>query len=137
VSSRRAVEGAAYGTEWKVFGGAGLFCAVVAVIYWLTSYEEAGTAMLTLAAGALLFVAVYLRIQAPRVGARPADRPDADPADGAGEVAYFPDRSIWPLVMGIGVVVVANAFVFGVWLALVGGLLFFTSVLGYAMEARV
>jgi hypothetical protein len=38
--------------------------------------------------------------------------------------------------MATGVVVFANAFVFGVWLAIFGGLLFLTAVVGYAMEAQ-
>jgi hypothetical protein len=32
--------------------------------------------------------------------------------------------------------VVANAFVFGVWLAIVGGVLFLIAVVGYATQAR-
>ena len=86
--------------------------------------------------GSLALIAVYLRIQAQRIGLRPADRPDADPADAAGEVGYFPTSSIWPLVMAIGAVVLANAFVFGVWLAIVGGVLFLIAVVGYATQAR-
>jgi hypothetical protein len=123
-------------TEWKLFAAGGAFFVVVAPLYGLTSDERAGTVMLALPVGSLALIAVYLRIQAQRIGLRPADRPDADPADAAGEIGYFPTSSIWPLVMAIGAVVVANAFVFGVWLAIVGGVLFLIAVVGYATQAR-
>ena len=38
--------------------------------------------------------------------------------------------------MAFGAVMTANAFVFGIWLAILGGLVFLTAVLGYAMEAE-
>ena len=124
-------------TEWKLFAAGAAFFAVVATLYGLTSDDEAGTVMLGLAIGSLALIAVYLRIQGRRIGLRPADRPDAAPAEAAGQIGYFPSSSIWPFVMAMGAVVVANAFVFGVWLAILGGLLFLTAVVGYAMEARV
>jgi hypothetical protein len=123
-------------TEWKLFAGAAGFFAVVAVLYGLTSDERAGTVMLALAVGALALIAVYLRIQGRRTGLRPEDLPDAEPAAGSGDVGYFPSSSIWPFVTAAGAVVTANAFVFGIWLAIFGGLLFLTAVVGYAMEAQ-
>ena len=123
-------------TEWKLFAGAAAFFAVVAVLYGLTSNEEAGTVMLTLAVGALALIGVYLRIQGRRTGVRPEDRSDGEPAATAGDIGYFPSSSIWPFVLALGAVVVANAFVFGIWLAILGSLLFLTAVVGYAMEAQ-
>jgi cytochrome c oxidase subunit IV len=123
-------------TAWKLFAGAAAFFVVVDLIYWFTSYEEAGTVMLGLAVGGLSLIAVFLRVQAQRVGLPPEDRPDADSADAAGVIGYFPSSSIWPFVMAVGVAVVANAFVFGVWLAILGGLLFLTATVGYAREAH-
>ena len=123
-------------TEWRLFAGGAGFFAAVAALYWFTSYEEAGAIMLALSVGALAFIAVYLRIQSHHTGTRPEDRLDGDTADATGDVGYFPSSSIWPFVMATGVVVFANAFVFGVWLAIFGGLLFLTAVVGYAMEAQ-
>jgi hypothetical protein len=123
-------------TSSALFGGGAVFFAVVAAIYWFTSYEEAGAIMLALSVGALALIAVYLHIQSRRVGIQPEDRPDAQSIDATGDIGYFPSSSIWPFVMAIGVTVVANAFVFGVWLAILGGLLFLTAVVGYAMEAQ-
>jgi Cytochrome c oxidase subunit IV len=123
-------------TAWKLFAGGAAFFGVVDLIYWFTSYEEAGTVMLGLAVGGLALIAVYLRIHAQRTGIPPEDRPDAQPADATGDIGYFPASSIWPFVMATGVVVLANAFVFGVWLAILGGFLFLTAVVGYAKEAH-
>jgi hypothetical protein len=123
-------------TEWKLFAGAAVFFAVTATVYWFTSYEEAGSVMLALAVGALALIAVYLHVQSRRTGVRPEDRVDGDTVDATGDIGYFPSSSIWPFAMATGVVVFANAFVFGVWLAIFGGLLFLIAVLGYAMEAQ-
>jgi len=105
-------------------------------IYWFVSYEDAGTTLLAMGVAAVLMVAAWLAWQGRRLGApRPEDRPDANPSDGAGNLGYFPASSIWPLVLGAGAVVVANAFVFGVWLGLAGALLIAIGIIGYASEA--
>ena len=122
--------------ESRLFAAAAAFFAVVATVYGLTSYEEAGTVMLALAVPGLAFVAIYLALQGRKTGLRPEDRPNADPADAAGAVGYFPSSSIWPLVMAAAAVLIANALVFGVWLAILGGFLFLTAVVGYAIEAQ-
>ena len=58
------------------------------------------------------------------------------PGAGTGDIGYFPNSSAWPFVMAFGAVMTANAFVFGIWLAILGGLVFLAAVLGYAMEAE-
>lgn len=124
-------------TEWQLFAGAAAFFAAVATVYGLTSDERAGSVMLTLAVGALALIAVYLRLLGRHLGGpRPEDVPAAEPGAGAGDIGYFPSSSIWPFVMALGAVVTANAFVFGIWLAIFGGLLFLTAVVGYAREAQ-
>jgi hypothetical protein len=122
--------------EWKLFAAGAVFFAAVTLLYGLTSHEEAGTAMLGLAAPALALVALYVFALGRGTGPRPEDRTDADPGDGAGDVGYFPSSSTWPLVLAWAAVMIANAFVFGVWLAITGGLLFVAAVVGYALEAQ-
>jgi hypothetical protein len=92
--------------------------------------------MLTVSTAAFAFVAAYLWVQGRSRSARPEDRAEAEPSDATGEVGYFPTSSIWPFVLASGAVLVANALVFGVWLAIFGGLVFFTGVVGYALEAQ-
>ena len=122
-------------TEWKLFAGAGAFFALTGSIYWFVSYEPAGTIMLALAVLGVLMVAGWLFLWSRRVGSRPEDRSDASPADGSGEIGYFPSSSIWPFVIACGAVVMAVAFVFGVWLGLTGALIALVGIVGYAFEA--
>jgi hypothetical protein len=80
-------------------------------------------------------IAGWLLVQSRKVGLRAEDRPDASPADGAGDLGFFPSLSVWPVVIGAGAVVIANGLVFGVWLGLAGGLLLTIGLVGYAVEA--
>ena len=121
--------------EWRLFAGAAGFLTLTSTIYWFVSYEQAGTAMLGLAMAAVLMVAGWLWLWSRRVGRRPEDDPDADPGDGSGDVGYFPSSSIWPFLIGCGAVVLANGFVFGVFLGLTGALIVAVGVIGYAVEA--
>lgn len=122
-------------TEWKLFAGAGAFLVVTASAYWFVTYEDAGTTLLALGVLAVLMVAGWLLVQSRKAGARPEDRADATPADGAGDLGYFPSLSVWPFVIAAGGVVTANGLVFGVWLGLAGGLVLLVGLVGYAVEA--
>jgi hypothetical protein len=121
--------------EWRLFAGAAGFFTATAAAYWFVSYEDAGTTMLAVSVPAFAFVAVWLWFQHRHVGPRPEDRGDAMPAEGAGDVGYFPSSSAWPLVLAAGAVVVANGLVFGPPIAIVGLLLMLAGVFGFAREA--
>lgn len=119
-----------------MFVGLGAFIAPLTALYWFTSYEHAGSAMMAFFVLSFLFIGVYLLTQSRRTDPRPEDRTEATPADGAEDLGFFPSRSIWPFVLAVGAVVVAYGIVFSVWLALPGlGLLVFATV-GYAAEAQ-
>lgn len=122
--------------EWRLFAGGGAVMAVTAALYWVLTYEEAGSVLLALSFSALLFVGAYLAVLARRHGLRPEDVVDPDPDAGTGEVGYFPSSSIWPFIGGCGAIVLAVGLVFGVWLSLFGGMLVATATLGYAVEAN-
>src|SRR5262249_40844112 len=49
--------------QWRTFAGIGLFILVIAVIYWFSSYDYAGTVMLGLASGLSFLSAGYLFVQ--------------------------------------------------------------------------
>ena len=53
-------------TSWKVFIGVGTFVAVLAIVYWFSSYERAGTTMLALASALALFFGSFLYVQERR-----------------------------------------------------------------------
>jgi hypothetical protein len=122
--------------ETRVFLGVTAFFVVIGIVYWFTSYEEAGAVML--AASALMgFVAGgSIWLLSRRAPTRPEDREDATLADGAGPVGIFATQSIWPFAVGLSAAVFASGFAFGVWLVMVGGAAFVLSILGYVLEAR-
>ena len=121
--------------EWRLFAGGAAFFTVTASAYWFVTYEDAGTTMLAMSVPAFAFVATWLWAQHRKVGARPEDRGDATPAEGAGDLGYFPASSAWPFVLAAGAVVLANGLVFGPPIAVVGALLMLAGIFGYAREA--
>jgi hypothetical protein len=125
-------------TALVVFSAA--FLAVVAGIYWFTSYEDAGTTMLTLAAVMYGMLGAFFFVQARRLSERRQRRPE-DAEDGAVagralEVGYFPAASVWPAALGLGTVAIALGLVFGYWFLVIGAILLVGGVIGYAVEAQ-
>ena len=123
-------------TEPRFLIGAGAFGALVAVVYWFLAYEEAGFALLLFMGTASAFVGGYLLWKAGGTK-RPEDDPEADHRSAAGQqVGRFSSRSVWPLVMGLGLVIGVQGFVFGLWLLLFGATLFVWATVGFMLESR-
>lgn len=110
---------------WRTFAAVGAFVAVLAAIYWFTSYEEAGTALLVLASALSLWSAAYLR----RHGASP---PDDDEA----ETAYLPHESVWPFVIGLGVFLALNGLLVGGWFFVPGVAVLALGLAGWLRQSR-
>ncbi|MFZ2057010.1 MAG: cytochrome c oxidase subunit 4 [Acidimicrobiales bacterium] len=122
--------------ESYVFLFVGFFFGLVGLVYWLLSYEDAGSTMLF---GTFLLGSVpgfYYLWWSRRMSPRPADDPRASVEDGAGVVGAFPGSSIWPFVIGIGATFVALALVFGAWTLAVGLFLVVASLVGVIYESR-
>ncbi|WP_131787001.1 cytochrome c oxidase subunit 4 [Protofrankia symbiont of Coriaria ruscifolia] len=100
-----------------------IFCAVVDVVYWFTSQDPTGTVALALCGSLGLLVGGYLLFTARRIGARPQDLPDAEVADGAGELGHFTPGSYYPFFIAISASLVVFGIIFGVWLGLIGGIM--------------
>jgi Cytochrome c oxidase subunit IV len=117
-----------------------VFLAIVAGIYWFTSYEDAGTTMLVLGAGAYALLGSYLLVNAIRLRrrheARPEDLQDPPTPRSSEIVGYFPAASVWPAAMGFGTIVIGLGLVFGYWFFVIGGILFVGAVVGYAVEGE-
>lgn len=124
--------------EWKVTMGAAVFLAATGLLYWFTSYENAGTVMLgfSFAAyallGGFLLMVWHRRKRIPR----PEDNPDGTHEDGAGEVAFFPAASIWPAGIGLGAIFCAVALIYGNWYWVIGLPLIIGAVIGFTVEAE-
>lgn len=123
--------------EMWVTGVGSVFLGVIGAIYWLTSYEDTGTTMLAVGALAYLFLGGYLFLLTLRIrNRRPEDREDATFADAAGPIGFFPAASVWPVALGLGVVVIAISLVFGPWFFVIGLILAVGAIIGYAVEAQ-
>ena len=122
--------------EWQVVLGLGAFLLPWTVLYGLTADEHGGRVSLAAVVLPLFFLGAYLYREGRRIGPRPEDRPDARPADAAGEVGEFPARSFWPAVMGTSGGLIAFGLAFSPALAIPGALLLLTAAAGYAAEAQ-
>jgi hypothetical protein len=116
--------------------GVALFFSITAVGYWFWGYEQSGTMMLigTVALG--LVPGSYYYWWSRRMKPRPEDRPDASIEEGAGVIGTFPDSSVWPFVLGMGLFLVMLAIVFGLWLLAPGLALVLSAAVGATVESR-
>jgi uncharacterized membrane protein YfcA len=137
VSILRRLTAADEPQETRVFLLLGAFGLFIGVVYWLVSYEVAGTVLLLAFGAATALVALRLLID-PRSGevrtrarARPAE-PDPDDTDegggGAGgvdrpfldEAGRFPSETLAPFAVGLGATAAATGLIFGPAPVLVG-----------------
>ena len=116
--------------EARFFLFVGGFGLVLAAIYWIVSYELAGTVLLAgfgLGAGLL---GVRLRIERPGRGAdaRSGDDTASHELDTPGgtatpfrdEPGRLPGDTLAPLALGLGIALGLTAVVFGPWLLVAG-----------------
>ncbi|HTW99127.1 MAG TPA: cytochrome c oxidase subunit 4 [Acidimicrobiales bacterium] len=113
-----------------------LFCLVVGLVYWMTSGEQSGTAMLIGVCLLGLFPGSYYLWWSRRMDPRAEDDPRASMDEGAGIIGAFPSSSVWPFVFGLGAAMTALALVFGFWTALFGLSLVLSAVVGIIIESR-
>ncbi|MGW5431051.1 aa3-type cytochrome oxidase subunit IV [Streptomyces sp. NPDC004059] len=106
--------------EAMLFGGVAAFFGGSAALYGVWSKDETGTVVLVVACTMAALVAFFCLIQYRRRGTRAQDRTEAEVADGAGPVAFFPDESLFPIVTALGFALTATGVVFGLWLFLIG-----------------
>ena len=119
-------------TESRLFIGVAGFFLVTAVGYGWRSREPAGTAVLIVAFLMAALVAFFLHMQYRRRGLRAQDRQDAEIADTAGPLDFFPPHSPWPITTALGSVLAALGVVYGLWLFLLG-----VGVLGHGVFGMV
>jgi len=116
--------------------GIAVFFAIVGSVYWFWSYEQGGTMML---AGTTLLGLVpgsYYLWWSHRMKPRPEDRTDATMEEGSGVIGSFPNSSIWPFVLGMGLFLVVLSMVFGLWLLAPGFSLVISALIGVTVESR-
>jgi hypothetical protein len=120
--------------EGTLFAFLALFFGVITTVYWLLSRDPSGTAMLGLTMGLCFIVGYYLLFTARRMEARPEDRPDAEIAEGAGEMGFFPPHSWWPMLLAASFATVGAGLVFGPFLMVIGFGALGVAAVGFTFE---
>jgi len=120
--------------EAWVFGILTVFVLIVTPIYWIMSEDPTGTTALVMTFFLSLLVAFYLAVTGRRMDARPEDRKEAEIADGAGELGFFPPYSWWPLWCALTLSVIVLGLVFGWWLFIAGSAIGIVTLSGWVFE---
>lgn len=116
--------------------GVGVFFSVISLVYWFTSYENAGFLMLIGSALLGFLPGSYYLWWSYRTTPRLDDDPDASIAQGAGPVDTFPGTSVWPFILGMGALFTGLTFVFGLWFAPIAMALILSAAVGGTVESR-
>ena len=124
--------------EALIFNLITVFCVVAAIVYGVWSREPIGTTALALSGGLTGLIGGFFWFVSRRIDARPEDPKDADIAEGAGELGFFPPASYWPfaLALSAGLMGLALAF-FYVWLILIAAFAILITVGGLLFEFYV
>jgi len=122
--------------EALILIGVAVFFGIVGVVYWFWGYEQGGTMMLVGTTALGLIPGAYYMWWSLRMRPRPEDRTDATIEEGAGVVGSFPNSSVWPFVLGMGLFLVVLSLVFGLWLAAPGAALAISAAIGVTVESR-
>jgi hypothetical protein len=118
--------------EAWIFGITAAFLVVVTPAYWFITGDWTGTSALTMTT---LLVTLYLGFHAAKMDPRPEDRQDAEIADGAGELGFFPPYSWWPLWCGLTLGVIVYATALGAWwMFIIGAALGTVALTGWIFE---
>jgi uncharacterized membrane protein YoaK (UPF0700 family) len=120
--------------EAWTFGLVGIFVVAVTPVYWFMSEDWAGTSALVMTFLLLALVAFFLLVVTKQIPRRPEDRKDAEIADGAGEVGFYPPYSWWPLYCAGALSVIVLGVVFGWYLVIIGASLGVITLLGWTYE---
>jgi hypothetical protein len=101
--------------EAVIFGVCTAFFFVVSPAYWWSSGDWTGTSALVMTTLLMAMVTLYLGFHASKMEPRPEDRKDAEIADGAGELGFFPPYSWWPLWCAATLAVIVYGVALGAW----------------------
>ena len=121
--------------EAWIFGLSTIFFVIVSPAYWLISGDWTGTSALVMTTLLVAMITLYLGFHASRMQPRPEDRKDAEIADGAGELGFFPPYSWWPLWCALTLSVCVYGIAMGAWwLFIIGGVVGMVTLCGWIFE---
>lgn len=124
--------------ESRIFEICTVFFFIAAIVYTLLTHEPVGIAALFLTGGLSLIIGTYFRFLSRRLEQRPEDNPDAEVADGAGEVGFFSPHSYWPIGVAFSAAITALGLaLFYAWLIAFGVFCILLTVAGLVFEYHV
>jgi hypothetical protein len=113
--------------EARVFLAIAAFLWVIAIVYGIWTdksdghVEPAGLAALILSGGLLGIAGSFFWFVSRRIDPRPEDRPEAEIAEGAGELGFFSPGSYWPFGLALAATIIGTGLAFmQIWLVFVG-----------------
>jgi len=120
--------------ESLLFGVCAVFVFAVTPAYWLIAGDPTGTTALAMTFLLLALITFYLGFHARRMEPRPEDRKEAEVADGAGELGFFPPYSWWPLWCALCLATMTAGVAVGWWLFVIGAVLGAIALTGLIFE---
>ncbi|WP_309058251.1 cytochrome c oxidase subunit 4 [Streptomyces sp.] len=117
-------------SEAWIFAICTAFLVLVTPAYWFVTAagdeggDWTGTSALVMTTLLVAMVTLYLGFHARKMEARPEDRKDAEIAEGAGELGFFPPYSWWPLWCASTLAVCMIGIATGEWWLFIIGLAF-------------
>jgi hypothetical protein len=123
--------------EGLIFAMLAVFLVIVSGVYWLVARDPTGFTCILLAGGLGIIVGYYLLFTSRRIDERPEDRPDAEIAEGAGEVGFFAPHSWWPLALAGTSALTALGLIFGPFLIFIGAFALLVALSGLLFEYYV
>jgi hypothetical protein len=120
--------------ETWIFGICSIFFLVVTPSYWFISGDHTGTTALVMTFLLVTLISFYLGFHARRMEPRPEDRKEAEIAEGAGELGFFPPYSWWPLWCALCLATMVLGVAIGWWLFIIGAALGAVALSGLIFE---
>jgi hypothetical protein len=108
-------------SEYRFFGLISAFLFIVSALYaWWTNNESGavewvGVVALILSGLLCLMCAGSFWMVARRIDPRPEDRPDAEIADGAGEIGFFSPGSYYPFGLAAAAALASVGLAMNMW----------------------
>lgn len=121
-------------TERGIFTFVAIFFLVMAPIYWFSAHEIAGAIALLLSGLFGLMIMGYLALTGRSIDLRAEDDKDAEIAEGAGALGFFPPKSIWPFWCALTIAIMVLGPVFGWWITILGAGLGAWALCGWVYE---
>lgn len=120
--------------ERNIFAGLGLFYLVCCVAYAFIAKEVVGIFALALSALLGFMIAGYMHMEHRKKDELLGDQPDAEIAQGAGALGFFPPHSVWPFWCALVVAILFLGPVFGWWITVLAFGMGVWAVCGWVFE---